>query len=1060
MLSVTTETFDVSKEKSMHKSLLRTTLAFCVAFLFLAAHLNPTHAQVSVGPQDVTGAVGDTVTVAIEAGDLSESNITSYQFTAAYDSSVVEVLDVLNENTLSSDGLLQSNTETPGETRVAFASDTVLGGAGTLLEFQVVLQSAGTTTISLDGARFFDQDGQEVQVDVTEGTVESSVALTLPDRQILRTTDSLVIPVQVGNLTGANASSYQFTLSFNPDVIDITEVLTEGTLSEGGNVEFNQTGPGEVKLAFASDMTLEGPGTLLRLQAITGNVGDSPLTVGDSFRLFSQDGTSIPTMVEAGSVAVTEVARAQFIHNAADPAASAVDVYFGSQLVLDDFEFRTATPFIDVPADVEINVGVAPGSSTSASDTLASFPLTLAPDQSHTIVANGVLDPASFAENPNGEDIGFRFLVDANAQEEAVNADSVDVRAVHGATDAPTVDIGVNGTTLFDDVVYGDISGYITAPPAALRLVVTPGDSDAVVAAFQADLSGLAGQAATVLASGFLDPTANQDGPAFGLIAVLPDGTVVSFPANQPPTFTTVPTDQTVQPGSSIEAQFDAEDPDGDPVGFSLTDAPENASIDSTSGLFSFTPTPAQAGSSFTIGVQATDGVASADTSFSVAVQQIDRQPISVDIDRNFGDPTVQTNYRLIGLPGQVDLPIEGTVTGEHPDDWRSFWDDGSGETRQDGLVEFDGSEIFNFRPGRGFWLLSRTAWTVSDTFQPVELDDDGNASIPLHNGWNIISNPLGKDVAWSTILSENELPSGRQLWSYNSGFNPASTLVSAQNGQAFYFLNEEGLDQLRIPFFESASSTVAQKNDPDERLLRLSTVQNENLVSSVWLGMRPNAKEGRDEYDSFSPPAYFADAVLTVDNESVSTRYPVAMDVRPFETEGQSYDITLDAKPGTSVQLRAEGASKFPADYQIRLFDNSKGQAFNLRTTSTVTVTPSKDESGFTLLIGKQSFVDSKNSDLVPQELQLRQNYPNPFRSQTTVKYSLPEASKVRIEVYDILGRRVRTLVDGSSRRAGVHTVRWNGQNDLGRQVASGVYLARLQAGDQSRTIKMIVVR
>jgi len=1058
MLSVTTETFDVSKEKSMHKSLLRTTLAFCVAFLFLAAHLNPTHAQVSVGPQDVTGAVGDTVTVAIEAGDLSESNITSYQFTAAYDSSVVEVLDVLNENTLSSDGLLQSNTETPGETRVAFASDTVLGGAGTLLEFQVVLQSAGTTTISLDGARFFDQDGQEVQVDVTEGTVESSVALTLPDRQILRTTDSLVIPVQVGNLTGANASSYQFTLSFNPDVIDITEVLTEGTLSEGGNVEFNQTGPGEVKLAFASDMTLEGPGTLLRLQAITGNVGDSPLTVGDSFRLFSQDGTSIPTMVEAGSVAVTEVARAQFIHNAADPAASAVDVYFGSQLVLDDFEFRTATPFIDVPADVEINVGVAPGSSTSASDTLASFPLTLAPDQSHTIVANGVLDPASFAENPNGEDIGFRFLVDANAQEEAVNADSVDVRAVHGATDAPTVDIGVNGTTLFDDVVYGDISGYITAPPAALRLVVTPGDSDAVVAAFQADLSGLAGQAATVLASGFLDPTANQDGPAFGLIAVLPDGTVVSFPANQPPTFTTVPTDQTVQPGSSIEAQFDAEDPDGDPVGFSLTDAPENASIDSTSGLFSFTPTPAQAGNSFTIGVQASDGVATADTSFAVTVGEIDRGPIAVDINLAFGDATQQRNYRLAGLPGQVDLPIESTLSGESGEfnDWRVFWDNGA-STTQDGLVEFDGSSQFNFRPGRGFWVLSKNNWVVQQEFQPVPLDDAANASVSLHDGWNIVSNPLGKDIAWSAVQSANDV--SQPLWSFTGSFNQTSSFASAQSGQAFYFLNEAGLDQLQVPFFDTAPSSVA-KSEENARIVQLTAMVDNKPASSVWVGTRPDAKEGRDAFDHFSPPGYFTDATLSVANDQITSQYSLASDVRPANAEGHTYDLVLEAESGTSITLKAKGLSDLSPEQEVRLYDSSTGQTFDLRTSPVAQVTPTSEQAEFALLVGTSSYIDQKQSELVPQKLQLRQNYPNPFRGQTTVEYTLPEQTEVKVEVYDILGRQIRTLLDGKTQRAGVHTLQWNAQNDMGRSVASGVYLTRLQAGDQTRTIKMVVIK
>ena len=64
--------------------------------------------------------------------------------------------------------------------------------------------------------------------------------------------------------------------------------------------------------------------------------------------------------------ASAQTARLQVIHNAADPAANQVDVYLNGSLALDNFEFRTATPFIDVPANVLINIGIAPPNSTSA----------------------------------------------------------------------------------------------------------------------------------------------------------------------------------------------------------------------------------------------------------------------------------------------------------------------------------------------------------------------------------------------------------------------------------------------------------------------------------------------------------------------------------------------------------------------------------------------------------------------------------------------------------------------------------------------------------------------
>ncbi len=101
----------------------------------------------------------------------------------------------------------------------------------------------------------------------------------------------------------------------------------------------------------------------------------------------------------------------------------------------------------------------------------------------------------------------------------------VEFFALHGATDAPTVDVIARGVaTLVDNAAYGDMTGYIPVPPASYILDVTPGDDNAtVVASFEADLSGLAGGAAVVFASGFLTPADNQGGAAFGLFAALPE---------------------------------------------------------------------------------------------------------------------------------------------------------------------------------------------------------------------------------------------------------------------------------------------------------------------------------------------------------------------------------------------------------------------------------------------------------------------------------------------------------------------------------------------------------
>lgn len=233
------------------------------------------------------------------------------------------------------------------------------------------------------------------------------------------------------------------------------------------------------------------------------------------------------------SIASANTARLQVIHNSPDPAASQVDIYLNDKKLLDDFAFRAASPFIDAPAGVEFTVGVAPGTSASVDDVIASFDFTLQANETYVAIASGVLDPSTFAANPDGVATGFEILVKAMARESAMDASSVEFFALHGSPDAPTVDvIARDVATLVDDAPYTAMTDYLAVPPASYLLDVTPGmDNETIVATFQADLSGLAGGAAVVFASGFLNPADNQNGPAFGLFAALPDGNVVEFPA-------------------------------------------------------------------------------------------------------------------------------------------------------------------------------------------------------------------------------------------------------------------------------------------------------------------------------------------------------------------------------------------------------------------------------------------------------------------------------------------------------------------------------------------------
>jgi predicted outer membrane repeat protein len=102
---------------------------------------------------------------------------------------------------------------------------------------------------------------------------------------------------------------------------------------------------------------------------------------------------------------------------------------------------------------------------------------------------------------------------------------------------------------------------------------------------------------------------------------------------------------------------------------------------------------------------------------------------------------------------------------------------------------------------------------------------------------------------------------------------------------------------------------------------------------------------------------------------------------------------------------------------------------------------------------------VSTNNSSALPDELTLDQNYPNPFNPTTTFSYGLPEPSAVSITIYDIRGRIIINI-DKESQPAGWYDIQWHGLDRRGMQMSTGVYFARLQAGEYSQTIKMLYLK
>ncbi len=241
-------------------------------------------------------------------------------------------------------------------------------------------------------------------------------------------------------------------------------------------------------------------------------------------RTFSNSGQCAPPPPDYTKFLKTQTARVQVIHNSADAAAETVDVYLNETLLIPNFEFRTASPFVDAPAGLEIELSVAPPNSSGVEDAIYTAPVTLSADETYIVVADGIVSGSGY--NPPQP---FGLQIYDMGRELADESENTDVLVHHGSTDAPTVDIvetGVGAGTLVDNLSYTEFQGYLELPTADYIIDVTDETGSVTVASFQAPLASLEldGVALVAVATGFLDPSQNSDGPAFGIGVALPTG--------------------------------------------------------------------------------------------------------------------------------------------------------------------------------------------------------------------------------------------------------------------------------------------------------------------------------------------------------------------------------------------------------------------------------------------------------------------------------------------------------------------------------------------------------
>ncbi len=435
------------------------------------------------------------------------------------------------------------------------------------------------------------------------------------------------------------------------------------------------------------------------------------------------------------------------------------------------------------------------------------------------------------------------------------------------------------------------------------------------------------------------------------------------------------------------------------------------------------------------------------------------------------------------------------------------------GSSDWDAPADFD-TEIAS---GQGFiWYF----WDEDDAPSadlPFDLSVNGVAPSAdvtvegLHSGFNLVGNPFAEDldVSGLTGWGNEDLSSGiAQVWD-NSGTDVAGEGHSGTwrligdggadgseiaDWQGFMIENngEPAANSLTIPVAASGGSGADfYKSAPaEEHRLSLnlhcksSDGQLQTSDGAVHMLFRDDASHDWDRFDATKlTPLSGHFATLAFVGERSGDQVLKAQESRPMDFEGE-LELPLafhTRNMGGEFTISWDGLSELPEAWEVTLIDNVLEQSVNMRDASehifshnenqkavkAADITPdirpmtaqdagdASDGEGerFTVIISSDPVSAETPADK-PGELALDQNYPNPFNPSTVISYEVPEQQHVRLAVYDVTGRKISLLVD-QVRSPGTYEVTW----DTG-QLASGVYMYRLEAGGEILTRQMTLLK
>ena len=451
-----------------------------------------------------------------------------------------------------------------------------------------------------------------------------------------------------------------------------------------------------------------------------------------------------------------------------------------------------------------------------------------------------------------------------------------------------------------------------------------------------------------------------------------------------------------------------------------------------------------------------------------------------VSIDGMYYDAV--SNYDTPALDfGEGKLRMDDTTMasrfpkGVQRDIWRMVsWPaeliDGSlkNSSLKDGFVFYDRDPITNdltkpdtIVPGKAYWFKHRFKNNVIFSNH----NTDGTAvplvdyDINLQEGWNMIGSPFSFPVT----VQEKEL----RTFGYDSattmdGWTEPSDTLYPWSGYAVYA--EEPRVLTLQPFQNDIEETRdAGRTISNEWVLNLRLSSNHYFDYSSQVGRKELAEEDKDAYDVPALPVM--DSYVAVRTEiNGNGDFDYESDIRSLEESNGVWNIKLISE-GISgpYTFSMKSNNDLPTGLDFALLDIPNKNVIRNVLSESITIQESL-QNGYdiTIVAGDEAYVNDMIMNIleaIPAEYSLSQNYPNPFNPTTKIDFTLPRSDDVNVTIYNLVGQQIKVLVN-SNLEYGYHTVTWNGLDQLGRPVASGVYFSELRTRNFRQTKKMLLLK